>query len=89
MFTILKILQKKHSVKTEQMKEVILPPLGTRFEINGMVYKVVYQHPNPFKFHAVPVAFATKLEKNIFKKAYKICSLLLARLARKFKRGNS
>lgn len=54
---------KKMGLTKEKVKEWVLPPIGTTFDLLDIRYKVVYTKANPYSFSAVPLMPAPKEEE--------------------------
>lgn len=41
-------------VKRNVLKDILLPPVGTKFVLQGLVYSITYTRANPFRITAEP-----------------------------------
>ncbi len=48
--------KKKHGLNTEQLAEIVLPPEGKKFQIDGIIFQVSYvKRSGELRFTAKPV----------------------------------
>lgn len=53
--TMKKQVAKNLGIRREAVKEILLPPVGTNFVLQGLVFQVVYVRDNPLSISAKPI----------------------------------
>lgn len=58
-----KYLSANFGIPEKMLKDLVLPDVGTEFEIEGMVFRVTYVRGNPFRISAEPVGVIEEKKK--------------------------